>query len=110
MAYRAYHVTSARNRNSILQHGLDWRRKGMEPGIAGADEGEGERIFLVEDLEQADFFVWMGRTRFQAVDVWEVTLARDPAADDGPFGEMDGFLYTTQPIPPERVRLVRSES
>ena len=52
----------------------------------------------------------MGLTRLSAVDIWEVTLERDPAAEGGPYGEIDGFLYTTRPIPPERVRLLRSDT
>ena len=31
-----YHVTSVLNRESIAQHGLDWRRMGAARGIAGS--------------------------------------------------------------------------
>jgi hypothetical protein len=33
---RFFHVTSARNRESILRHGLDWQFMGAAPGIAGS--------------------------------------------------------------------------
>ena len=53
------------------------------------------------------------------VDIWEVILPeglnleeveqwRD-ASPGGRYGEIDGFLCTTEPIPPDRVRLLRQD-
>ena len=41
-----WHVTSSRNRQSILEHGLDWRRMAFAPGIAGSPVPEREGCFL----------------------------------------------------------------
>ena len=41
-----WHVTSSRNRQSILEHGLDWRRMAFAPGVAGSPVPEQEGCFL----------------------------------------------------------------
>ncbi len=41
-----FHVSSARNRDSIRAHGLDWRLMGAAPGIAGSPVAEQEGVFL----------------------------------------------------------------
>jgi hypothetical protein len=95
------HVSSTPNRESILQYGLDWTRMLDQPGIAGSESGEGACVFLARDI-------------------WEVTLVEDLELDDigewrdapppGPYRQMDGFLCTTQPIPPDRLRLLRKDA
>jgi hypothetical protein len=117
MATVVFHVSSTRNRQSILQHGLDWRRMSDEPGIAGSPTAEGACVFVAEDMETAEWFVSMSRRHHEAVDIWEVTLPDDLPLDEidtwtaappaGPYGEVDGFLCTTEPIPPDRLRIVR---
>jgi hypothetical protein len=114
-----FHVTSTRNRRSILQHGLDWRRMAAQPGIAGSPTAEGPCVFLADDMEMAEWFVSISRSHHTAVDIWEVTLpdnldlkdidAWAEAPPAGPYGEIDGFLCTTEPIPPDRLRLVTTK-
>jgi hypothetical protein len=110
----AFHVTSTRNRESILEHGLDWTRMGDQPGIAGSEAAEGARVFLSRDMEEAEWFVSMSASHHRSVDIWEVTLPDEfDVWDEIPpaptYGEMDGFLFTTQPIPRDRLRLVRKD-
>jgi hypothetical protein len=114
-----FHVSSTRNRESILHHGLDWRRMGDQPGIAGSPAAEGACVFLADDMDTAEWFVSMGRSHHRSVDIWEVTLPEDLDLEEidtwadvppaGPYGEIDGFLCTTEPIPPDRLRLVRKD-
>ncbi|QBJ95485.1 hypothetical protein ERC79_05560 [Rhodococcus sp. ABRD24] len=66
-----YHVTSALNRTSIQRFGLDWRRMGAAPGIAGSRLPEQEGCFLAADEFERDWFVRMNSTG-GPVDVWEV--------------------------------------
>ena len=65
-----WHVTSTRNRQSILEHGLDWRRMAFAPGIAGSTVPEQEGCFLSSTEFESDFFVRMNNTG-GPVDVWE---------------------------------------
>ena len=81
-------------------------------GIAGAERPESECVFVARDEGEADWFIWM--TDHPEVDVWEVTLEHDLDAWDDlpphlPYDEIDGFLCVTEPIPAERVRLLRTD-
>jgi hypothetical protein len=110
-----FHVTSTRNRESIRQHGLDWTRMLNAPGIAGSDGPEGACVFLAEDIDLAEWFVSMSRSNHTSVDIWEVTLPDDvdvsgDAPPPAPYREIDGFLCTTEPIPANRLRLVRKDA
>ena len=106
-----YHVTSAVNRDSILNHGLDWQRG--SGGIAGSLAPEQPGVFLCRDRGEADFFVQMGKRRFVALDIWEVTL------DDDRCGELlnsdqlgrgvDGFFCWMEAIPRSRLCLVERD-
>ena len=66
-------------------------------------------------MTRFDWFIWMSRRYTFAVDVWEVTLPHDfdvyteEVPTEGPYLEIDGYLCTTQPVPPERVRLLRHD-
>ena len=106
-----YHVTSAENRHSILDHGLDWRHGGG--GIAGSRAPEQSGIFLARDRGEADFFVQMGKRRFAILDVWEVTLDDDRSGgllnSDHLGREFDGFFCWMEVIPPSRLRLVERD-
>jgi hypothetical protein len=110
----AFHVTSTRNRASILRHGLDWRRMVDDLGLAGSELPERACVFLARDMEEAEFFVSISRGNHKSVDVWEATLPHefdlyaDPP-DESPYGEIDGFLFTTDPIPASRLRLIRKD-
>jgi hypothetical protein len=108
----AFHVTSTRNRESIRQHGLDWTRMLDQPGIAGSENAEAACVFLVGDMDEAEWFVSISRTHHKSVDIWEVTLPDDvdmwaDAPPVAPYREIDGYICTTQAIPPDRLRLVR---
>jgi hypothetical protein len=81
------------------------------PGLAGSGSAEGECVFLARDLEEAEWFVGLSRGNHRSVDIWEVTLPDDLKSwDDPPAGlpyvEIDGFLCTTEPVAPERLRLM----
>lgn len=101
----AWHVTSSVNRQSILEHGLDWRRMGEAGGVASGVIYRGpemEAVFLLEAADQADFFIGFGtHPRF---DVWQVDVD-GLVIEPGP----DGWVIHHQPIPPERLRLVRQD-
>ncbi len=99
-----FHVSSARNRASIATHGLDWRRMGAACGIAGSPVPEQEGCFLVPDEFSADFFVRMNAPG-GPVDVWEVSGVQEAELLESP----EGFAYLPAVVPPERLRLVRTE-
>lgn len=108
-----FHVTESSNRESILRHGLDWRRMGPAPGIAGSEVPQCEGVFLARDEWETKWFVEMGRNRGVAeIDVWEVLLDLDldltgDLPPDGPLVlHEDGYLYSTQPIPPHQLKVV----
>ena len=115
-----FHVSDAANRESIRQHGLDWRRMGQARGIAGSPAPECEGIFLAEDMYVAKWFVDMGRQRdLRDVDVWEVRLdldadvdfSRDQPAPPGTplVRHQEGHICFLEPIPPECLQLVEPE-
>jgi hypothetical protein len=96
-------VSDARNRESIAQHGLDWRRMGALAGIAGSRGAELPGVFLAREHE-VDWFAGFARRRgLPAVDVWAVEIEDEQLVqDDG------GHLYSRQPIPSERITLDRT--
>jgi hypothetical protein len=105
-----FHVTSTANRESIRHHGLDWRRMGATHGVAGDDSPEAEGVFLARDWDEAKWFVRISRSHHESVDIWEVRLPDDfdvdePPPADLPYAELDGHLYTTRAIGPDRIRL-----
>jgi hypothetical protein len=67
-----FHVSFASNRDSIREHGLDWRRM-TSRGIAGSTRPEWPGVYLCAELEDAGFFVQMGARR-ERVDIWAVEL------------------------------------
>jgi hypothetical protein len=84
------------------------------PGIAGSDSAEGAFVFLARDREEAEWFVGLSRGNHRSIDIWEVNLPHDIEVFDNPpaglpYVEMDGFLCTTEPIPPSRLRLVEKD-
>jgi hypothetical protein len=122
-----FHVTDRANRESIRQHGLDWRRMGAALGIAGSRVPEHPGVFLAEGEGIAKFFVDMARMNERhAIDVWEVQLdldldlhldddddsdLSDHLPPEGPLVQhADGFLCYLQPIPPERLKLIDPEA
>lgn len=107
-----YHVSPSANRDSIDEHGLDWRRMQGE-GIAGSRAAEEEGVFLAVDRQEAYWFVEIGRNRHEALDVWEVTLDHDIDLDLGedqfmglPCGTIHGFFCWFEPVSRSHLRLI----
>jgi hypothetical protein len=94
-----FHVTTARNRDSIQRHGLDWARM-SGPGIAGSTAPELDAIFLCDSLGDAEFFTWMGTG---PLDIWGVRVD-GLVVESGP----DGWWIVNERIPPDRLRLAAS--
>jgi hypothetical protein len=99
-----WHVTSSRNRQSILEHGLDWRRMAFAPGIAGSPVPEQEGCFLSAMEFDVEFFVRMNNTG-GPVDVWEVSGVDPDALRQSP----EGFWYLPGAIAPRQLRLIRRD-
>ena len=99
-----FHVSPSANRDSIRRYGLDWRRMGAAPGIAGSMEPELPGIFLCVP-GSTRFFTDMVRT---PCDVWEVRvdglwLEGDPNSSGG--GD-DGWMILPEPVGPDRLDLI----
>ena len=114
IATTAYHVTSSLNRDSIAKYGLDWRRMGSAPGIAGSQSYEAAGVFLVFDRFDADWFVQMGKHRHSRVDIWQVTIDdADHDINGEPSGalwqEAHGYSHHTEPIPSSKLKLIASD-
>lgn len=99
-----YRVTSSRNRRSITEHGLDWRRMGAAPGIAGSPVAEQVGCFLSQDEQTRDWFVTMNNTG-GPVDVWEVADVRLADLVESP----EGYLFQPGVISVDRIRLVQRD-
>lgn len=98
------HVTSSRNRSSILRHGLDWTRMGAAPGIAGSSGPEVDGCFLCVDEFEDEWFIKMNNTG-GPVDVWEVDgVSRDELVESS-----NGHQYVSRKIEPNDLRLVRQD-
>lgn len=98
------HVTSTINRESIRAHGLDWRRMGEAPGIAGSVRPEQAGVFVCRDEFECEFFVSMNNTG-GPVDVWVL----DGVTEDELVQSPEGFVYVPRAVPPTAVRLVRTD-
>ena len=99
-----FHVSSSSNRESIRAHGLDWRRMGAAPGIAGSPRPEQEGCFLALDEREADYFVEMNNTG-GPVDVWAV----DGVDEETLVTSGEGYDYYPGVISAARVRLLRED-
>jgi hypothetical protein len=88
-----FHVSSRRNRESILEHGLDWRLMSDAPGIAGNNAPEVAGVFLCVSRLEADFFIRMNNTG-GPVDLWQVKGVNiEQLLDAG-----SGYLYLPCPV------------
>lgn len=101
---RRFHVSSALNRQSITQYGLDWTRMGAARGIAGSCHPEQSGCFIALDGSEADWFARMGLT-FGPVDVWEVDGVVDSEFIESP----EGYYYIERTVPAHRLRLTRRQ-
>lgn len=99
-----FHVSSVRNRESILTHGLDWTRMGAARGIAGSREPEQQGCFLALDEGEADWFIALNNTG-GAVDVWRVENVDRNLLVESP----EGHYYFPGVIEPDQVVLVRKD-
>jgi hypothetical protein len=99
-----FHVTSSKNRESILANGLDWRLMGGSCGIAGSGKPEQEGCFLCPTDWEADWFVRMNNTG-GPVDVWAVDGVDERDLVESP----EGFLYLPTTVPPYRLTLLRGD-
>lgn len=100
-----FHVSSVHNRESISKHGLDWRRMGAAPGIAGSRQPEQPGCFLVDHESDVEWFVRMNNTG-GAVDVWEVNGVDVSELVESPEG---GYLYLPTVVPNRQLRLVQRD-
>jgi hypothetical protein len=67
-----FHATRSANRESIDRYGLDWRRMGDVPGIAGSRRPERDGVFLCRRLQDAHWFADMPRD--DVTDIWAARL------------------------------------
>jgi len=92
-----FHATRSEKRESIRRHGLDWRRMGSVPGIAGSTKPEWPGVFLCSSLGSARWFARMpqsGQADIWAVHLRNVWLEGAPAASGG--GD-DGWMICPEP-------------
>jgi hypothetical protein len=99
-----FHVTSSRNRESILTHGLDWSYMGAARGIAGSRQPEQEGCFLALDEREADWFIEMNNTG-GAVDVWQVKNVDPEELIESP----EGHFFFPGVIRRDQIALVRQD-
>lgn len=96
-----FHLSASANRDSILQHGLDWRRMGASGGIAGSRSAELPAIFLCDGRFDVDFFLRMARW---PCDLWVVGVD-GLWIENGP----SGWLVVPEAIAADRVRLAETD-
>jgi hypothetical protein len=98
------HVSSSRNRLSILEHGLDWSRMGETRGIAGSNRPGEEGCFPCRDRDEADWFVAMNNTG-GPVDIWAIdNVDASELVDAG-----SGYFYMPGIIPRDRITLTEQD-
>jgi hypothetical protein len=97
--YRAFHMSSSRNRESIRRFGLDWTRMGEASGIAGSSRPEVQGCFLMAE-EEIDWFLTINNTG-GTVDLWRVD-----GVDEGRMVESpNGYWYLPERVPPSQLTL-----
>jgi hypothetical protein len=101
---RLFHVSSSRNRDSILSHGLDWQLMATAPGIAGSTRPEQDGCFLCLHEDEVEWFLNMNNTG-GPVDVWAVDDVDVESLVESP----EGHSYLPRAIPPDRLTLVRRD-
>ena len=97
-----FHATASANRESVRLHGLDWRRMGAAPGIAGSTCPELPAVFVCDSRDDVSFFLGMART---LADVWAVDAA-GLWVESGP----NGWWIISQPVGPERLALAERDA
>jgi hypothetical protein len=99
-----FHVTLSLNRESIGTYGLDWKRMGAAPGIAGSYGPEQEGCFLCRDDGEPDWFARMGSHR-GPVDVWAVEGIDESALVESP----EHYYFVPFAIPRSQLTLLRQD-
>jgi len=99
-----FHVTSSRNRDSVLLNGLDWTRMGGAPGIAGSPSPEQDGCFLCLSEFDVEWFVDLNNTG-GTVDVWAI----DGVDEDELIESPEGHYYVARVIPATRLVLLRQD-
>lgn len=97
-----FHATAAANRESIRRHGLDWRRMGAAPGIAGSTRPELPAVFACDSRDDISFFLHIART---PADIWAVDV-EGLWVETGPYG----WWIISQPIGPGCLTLAESDA
>lgn len=99
-----FHVSSVLNRESIRRHGLDWRRMGAAPGIAGPRVPQVAGCFLAIGEFERRWFTEMNNTG-GPVDVWRV----DNIDTTQLATSMEGHRFYPGPIGPTHLTLVEMD-
>jgi len=99
-----FHVTSVLNRESILEHGLDWTRMALASGIAGSRRPEVEGVFLCCGEWEVDWFIKLNNTG-GPVDVWAVEGVDEAELIETP----NGHSYLPMKIASTQLALVRKD-
>jgi len=102
-AKRLYHVSPRINRDSIREHGLDWKlMTSAETGIAGSPTPEEQGVFLSRDIWEARWFSGFGGPG-RLLDIWEVDVSGLCLESTS-----DGFLICRCAISPDRLSLAEA--
>jgi hypothetical protein len=102
-----FHATRSANRESIDRFGLDWRRMGDVPGIAGSLRPEREGVFVCRRLQGAYWFADMPRD--DVTDIWAVRLDGVWLEADGGGGVDIDWALCPQPIPRADIELRQAD-
>ena len=105
-----YHISPPQNKDSILEHGLNWE-KAIGPVLYGQGEHWPAGNYLFRDYEDADL---SPEDDIYEVNVDGLNLEEDPYELDylrsqNPDYDV-GTFFTRDPIPPERIKLIRPSS
>ncbi len=98
-----FHATRSANRESINQHGLDWRRMGTVAGIAGSRRPERQGVFLCRRHHDACWFADMPSD--DTTDIWAAHLRGVWLEADAGGGVDLDWALSRQPIPRSDIEL-----
>jgi hypothetical protein len=99
-----YHLTSSKNRESILRHGLDVSRMGAAPGIANSREPELNGCFLCRGSDEVEWFAGFIGGAHGTLDVWAVDVSGLAIEESA-----DGYAYCRGAIARERLKLIKRD-
>lgn len=99
MEYVVYHISHKCNRESILEKGLELRRK------SGSTISYEPSIF-VSNSREILFFSWLNDLGKENVDVWEIK-DEQPLFKDTHMSS-DGHFFLKEPVLPSKIKLIIS--